>query len=508
MIEDPFGKRTVRANMHPGYQNPDAIAPSGPVNPALTVLSVQSRSGRPIAVLANYSMHYYGAQPVSADYYGRFAAALARRIGAEGAPGSSTAAPFVAIMSQGTSGDQMWMDYGRPKKDPGLDAYADAVAASSERAYRAIAYRDDVPLAMAETTLVLGRRGPDEARLAWAMGVVAAMIDRDIPRTLPEVYAREAIYLHDEPRRELKLQAIRVGELGISAIPDEVYAITGLKIKAQSPFDVTMNIELANGSEGYIPPPEQHALGGYTTWPARTAGLEVQAEPRIVAAVLKLLEQVAGKPRRALQIPKSRYTDAVLASKPMAYWRLDDIEGTAAVDSSGHGRTAAYEGGFALFLPGADAPGLSVAGRINRSVYLAGGRLKAPLDRLPDTYTLEFWFWNGSPESMPRTWQHLAFVPTARGPGYSSMASRPSTPPSDCRSRGSRSDCSAPGSIAARESKARSTRSRSTTAPSMPPRSPRTFARRRPGDRRCREPLKLGSLTGDGGRDGLHDPDG
>ena len=121
------------------------------------------------------------------------------------------------------------------------------------------------------------------------------------PATLPEVYAREAIYLHDEPRRELKLQAIRIGELGITAIPNEVFAITGLKIKAQSPFDTTMNIELANGSEGYIPPPEQHALGGYTTWPARTAGLEVQAEPRIVAAVLELLEQVAGKPRRPLR---------------------------------------------------------------------------------------------------------------------------------------------------------------------------------------------------------------
>ena len=96
----------------------------------------------------------------------------------------------------------------------------------------------------------------------------------------------------------MKLQAVSIGELGITAIPNEVFAITGLKIKMQSPFDTTMNIELANGSEGYIPPPEQHLLGGYTTWPARTAGLEVQAEPRIVAAVLTLLEQVAGKPQR------------------------------------------------------------------------------------------------------------------------------------------------------------------------------------------------------------------
>jgi hypothetical protein len=55
---------------------------------------------------------------------------------------------------------------------------------------------------------------------------------------------------------------------------------------------------LANGAEGYIPPPEQHYLGGYTTWPARTAGLETEAEPKIVAAILGLLEQVSDSKKR------------------------------------------------------------------------------------------------------------------------------------------------------------------------------------------------------------------
>src|SRR5690606_1445637 len=72
-----------------------------------------------------------------------------------------------------------------------------------------------------------------------------------------------------------------------------------LKLKAQSPLQPLMNLELAGGAEGYIPPPEQHYLGGYTTWPARTAGLEVDAEPRIVETLLSLLEQVAGAKRRA-----------------------------------------------------------------------------------------------------------------------------------------------------------------------------------------------------------------
>ena len=102
------------------------------------------------------------------------------------------------------------------------------------------------------------------------------MEDR-LPRDRAEVYALEAIHLHEDPRVEVKLQALRIGELGITAIPNEVYGITGMKLKGLSPLVPTFNIELANGAEGYIPPPEQHALGGYTTWPARTAGLEVDA---------------------------------------------------------------------------------------------------------------------------------------------------------------------------------------------------------------------------------------
>jgi hypothetical protein len=385
MIDDPFGRRTVRANMHPGYMNPDVIGPSGPVDPGLTVLSVQTPEGRPIAVLANYSQHYYGASPVSADYFGRFAASLARQIGAV-REGST----FVGIMSQGTSGDQMWMDYGRPRNDPGIERYADEVAQAACRAYKEITtYHDHVPLAMAETTLPLRRRVPEADRLAWARSIVAKMGDR-IPRNLPEVYAKEAIALHQQPERELKLQAIRIGELGIAAIPNEVFALTGLKIKAQSPLPTTMNIELANGSEGYIPPPEQHALGGYTTWPARTAALEVQAERKIVATVLGLLERVAGRSRRSANPGPAAYTEHVLASRPLAYWRLEEMEGLTAEDATGHQQHGTYEGGVAFYLPGPDPPGMSHGERVNRAPHLAGGRLAARLAIPSESYSVEF----------------------------------------------------------------------------------------------------------------------
>ncbi len=117
---------------------------------------------------------------------------------------------------------------------------------------------------------------------------------RRAPRELEEIYTRETVLLGEGPRdAELVLQALRVGDLGIGAIPNEVYAETGLEIKRRSPLRPTFVIELANGATGYIPPPAQHTLGGYTTWRARTSCLEVGAEPKVRDAVIGLLEAVA-----------------------------------------------------------------------------------------------------------------------------------------------------------------------------------------------------------------------
>ena len=386
---DPFGGRTVRAMMHPGYQNRNYVGPAGPVDAGLSVLAVQSVTGRPMSLLANFSMHYYGASAVSADYYGAFCQAVARKL----APDDER---FVAILSQGTSGDLHWMDYSRPRKPADLRAFADALAAKACQAATSARYEDRVPLAMAEAKLTLDRRRPDAERLAWARAIAAKMGSRP-PRDRTEVYAREQLCLHEDPRRELILQAVRIGGLGIAAIPNEVFGITGLKLKARSPLQPTLNIELANGSEGYIPPPEQHPLGGYTTWPARTAALEVQAEPKIVDALLGLLEKVSGRQRRDVRGDDGTggaYPKAVLASKPLAYWRMGEMEALRAADASGHAHDAAYEAGIAPYLEGPASAAFSGPAGRNRAAHFAGGRLRAELKPLGGTYTVEVWLSN------------------------------------------------------------------------------------------------------------------
>ncbi len=391
-LVDPFGEQTVHAMMHPGHLNPQYVGPSGPIDPWLSVLSVQTVDGQPIAALANFSMHYFGGHPgISADYFGLFAQRLAKRL----APDDPA---VVGIMSQGTSGDAWWGDYSMPadkKPFENIDQFTDGLVELAAQVCDTMEYRADVALGMVEQRMTLNRRTPTEERLAWARRMSQLRGERR-PENRPEVYAEQAVYLHENPSEEIVLQAIRIGELGITALPNEVYALTGLKLKAQSPLPTTMNIELANGASGYIPPPEQHALGGYTTWPARTAGLEVQAEPKIVEATLELLERVAERPRRDFEEAATPYSQAIRESQPDAYWRLADMSGPTAHDASGQGNVLRYDGFVAYHLPGraGDAFG-NVHGR--HAVHLAGGKLVADNIGLEESYTVELSFYLGTP---------------------------------------------------------------------------------------------------------------
>ncbi|MCA9044765.1 MAG: hypothetical protein KDA69_10625, partial [Planctomycetaceae bacterium] len=71
----------------------------------------------------------------------------------------------------------------------------------------------------------------------------------------------------------------------------EVFVEIGLGIKEKSPFDDAFTIELANGSYGYLPTPEQHKLGGYETWMG-TNNVQLDASEKIADRVLMLMQQL------------------------------------------------------------------------------------------------------------------------------------------------------------------------------------------------------------------------
>ncbi|MDY0165846.1 MAG: hypothetical protein RBS80_04835 [Thermoguttaceae bacterium] len=385
---DPLGRRNVRAMMHPGYQNPQYIGPCGPSDPEVSVLAVQSLDGKPMALLANYSMHYFGGSPISADYYGDFVRIVSERL----ADGDDS---FVAMMSHGTSGDQQWQDYANPARSISRIQYAAGVAKAALRAYGRIDFHASVPLAVAQREISVQLQQPDQEAQAWADKVYGEMAGRD-PQSREEVYAREIVLLRDMDQVKAKLQVIRIGELGIAAMPPEVYGITGLKLKLQCPLADMFTIELANGRVGYIPPPELRPLGGYNTWPARHTVTQDDVETIMVDSLLEMFEEVTGRPRRKIVLSQGPFVKQLLARDPVAYWRLGEIEGKQAFDSSGHGNHGSYETGYAFYLDGPQREDLRSGGEKPRAVQFAGGRMKAQLDPGAD-YTVELFFWNGLP---------------------------------------------------------------------------------------------------------------
>ena len=79
--QDAFGNPTVRANMHAASDWDNVTGPAGPEDPDLAIIAFQSPDGRPLAVLANFGMHYYSDEPISADYFGLFCAGMQSRLG-------------------------------------------------------------------------------------------------------------------------------------------------------------------------------------------------------------------------------------------------------------------------------------------------------------------------------------------------------------------------------------------------------------------------------------------
>ena len=143
-------------------------------------------------------------------------------------------------------------------------------------------------------------------------------------------------------------------------------------------------------------PPEQHKFGAYETWDARSSGFEADTEPRIVVAVIGLLEKISSKSRRKIVQTDGPYAKKVLDDRPLAYWRLEEIEGQKAVDASGNKHDAAVEDLIAWYLEGPNSAAFNGAGR-HQSRGALCRRKDEGRDRFVGRhpYSLEMWFWNG-----------------------------------------------------------------------------------------------------------------
>jgi neutral ceramidase len=204
---------------------------------------------------------------------------------------------FVGILSNGTSGDINninWLQKPQKRFAPyeKMRQVADLVADAVVKAHGEVEFHDWVRLSAMRKELTLAARKPTTEQLDYARKILAKPEDAKPYHRREKVYANRTLGMHESPDEvSVVLQAFRIGELGICAIPFETFVETGLEIKAKSPFERTFTISHANGSYGYLPTVAQHKLGGYETW-LGTSTVEVEAEPKITRALVGMLNRL------------------------------------------------------------------------------------------------------------------------------------------------------------------------------------------------------------------------
>jgi hypothetical protein len=293
MPANPFGTFD-KVKMNPPVGSENLVEPAGPTDPEVAFLSVREPGGKPIAVFTSYSLHYVGgvgSGHISADYFGMYCNELARLLDAE----RQTPA-FVALMSNGTSGDINNNNFRKPrgKQEPyaQMKYVAHDVAAKVHGALAKLEYRPHVTLAARYREPLIGVRKPSADMLKWAKDTIANPPPSTGKANLSVIYAQRVQRMAEHPDQlKMPLQAFRIGDVGLATMPCEVFCEIGLELKKKSPLKHSWLVSLAHGYYGYLPTPKQHELGGYETW-LGTNRLEVQASDKMLAHLLEMLAEL------------------------------------------------------------------------------------------------------------------------------------------------------------------------------------------------------------------------
>ena len=243
------------------------VNPEGPVDRSVGVLSVRGVDGAPLANVVNFACHGTVLGPknllASADWIGAMRAQVEEALGG------------LAMFLQGAAGD-LNPDYEWGTGDPW-----EAVRSRGERvAGRVIAAYNEGFSPIAGAPLGLNRQEvwlPLEAeattptpppayrkvllKVAGLPSFLPFVVDPLLNRRYPwrsRIEAREGVW-----RVPLRVNSVRIGDLGLVTFGAETFTEIGMEIKAGSPARHTMFASVSDGCIGYLPTAVAHAEGGY-----------------------------------------------------------------------------------------------------------------------------------------------------------------------------------------------------------------------------------------------------
>ncbi len=271
---------------NPGKRNPRIVRPAGPVDPRVSVITVDSASGAPIATLVHYALHLdtVGGTELSADY----PYTLCRLV--SGARGGG-----LTLFQLGCAGNVNHLDVSDPRPQKGHAEAARIGTVLAGSAIRAMAQLEPARspwLRAARTVVEIPSVPHTEEEAAWSRGIVARWEREEKLPFLDIVKARRVLDLEARGRAPCRaeVQVIALGEdVAWVGLPGEIFVELGLAIRRASPFRHTVVVSLANDSLGYFPDRKAWREGNYEVVTARCAE---PAGERLVETALQLLNEL------------------------------------------------------------------------------------------------------------------------------------------------------------------------------------------------------------------------
>lgn len=248
-----------RLQTAPEIGDPDVVRPHGPIDPEVSVVFVENKEGKPMGALVNHACHpdVIKGTKYSADWPGVVVKRLKEKYGND----------FVGIFFNGTCGNINHVDVINGKEYPPSSHYITMGNLVADSALEAIASAEAVTgdtVGSSKETFELPEREWDMKRIAWAEHIVATVkpiegltlalgTGHQDQEDLFTATSTLRAYNARREKRNMTVQATRIGDVYFYSVPGEMFVQHGLYIKANSPGKKNVVSELSHGISGYIP---------------------------------------------------------------------------------------------------------------------------------------------------------------------------------------------------------------------------------------------------------------
>ncbi|MHB9031565.1 MAG: hypothetical protein ACYC6L_00815 [Anaerolineae bacterium] len=284
----------------PGPSWPKPLGPTyiryleGPIDPEVGVICLRNARLELPTIIANYACHPVHIFPrplISADWPGALAEQLTNTCGAQH--------PLILNGCCGNINpwDPFDPDYKADHKRMGR-MLADTVAQVMET----LEFKADAPLDYRCSHLMIPQRAPEPAKLAWAQQMLAEHPEPLVDKTRPDSFDFNWVQANGvfdlarsqerEPLYDYEIQAVRLGDAALVALPGEPFVEGQLRIKLGSKAPYTYVMHDTASYVGYIPIPEAFARGGHEANTGNWSRLVPEALEMITDQAVRLVNDL------------------------------------------------------------------------------------------------------------------------------------------------------------------------------------------------------------------------